>query len=346
MIEIKVDADGHLVAEHFIEGGADIRVRYMADSITDGGCRLITRVWTYPRMIHAEIMTHRALSRNAASSRAIPIKTLRERVQDLPAVPTHWGKNQKGMQADQELDEAGKMDAYWWWIRASKSAIAFHREGEELGLHKQIVNRVIEPWMMIETIVSSTEHANFFHLRKHKDAEPNFQALATLEWELFHNSMPTFIKPGGWHLPFVRNDDIEAAVSTEELIKLSVGRCARVSYLTHDGRRDREDDFALHDKMIKAAGDGSDPLHASPLEHPAQAMPWFPGHRGERKPRSRSGNFEGWLQYRKTFAHENGPDTSNRCDLCGCWADDHVVKCPSPNNPQSPLGRAFKSDRD
>lgn len=336
MIEIKVGDDGHLYAEQPIPYGAPIRVRYMADSITDGGCRLITRVSTYHRTIHSEVMTHRALSRNAASSRAIPAAKLRERVENKPAVPIHWGKNQRGMQAEQELDDVGINMARTWWLKGRDMMAAHHAEGEALGLHKQVINRVIEPWMMIETIISATDHANFFHLRKHKDAEPNFQALANLEWELFHNSMPRFIKPGGWHLPFVRTDDIQAAKSTEELIKLSVGRCARVSYLTHDGRRDREEDFALHDKMIKAAGDGSDPLHASPLEHPAMAvgnnqLPYAAPYR--------SGNFEGWAQYRKTFAHENGPDTSVRCDLCGVWGGEHVTKCPSPGNMRSALGR-------
>jgi hypothetical protein len=226
------------------------------------------------------------------------------------------------MQADQELDEADQHRAYDWWIAARNSAMSFHEMGEQLGLHKQIVNRVIEPWMMIETIVSSTAHANHDHLRKHKDAEPNYQALATLEWELFHNSMPTPVAPGGWHLPFVYNDDLENAAATLELIKLSVGRSARVSYLTHDGVRDRQADYDLHDRLVRAASNGEDPLHASPLEHQAQAVGY------ERDGTlHRSGPFEGWAQYRKTFANEAGPWIKKRCLRCGCWNGDHVTNC-------------------
>ncbi len=327
--EFKLDEDGHLYAEHFIDGGADIRVKIVADSITDGACRLITWCWTYQRMIHAEIMTHRDRARNAASSRAIPAATLRHRVLDLPAVPVHWGANQRGMQADNEI--ADKNAAYDWWIEARNSAAMWHAKGEALGLHKQIVNRVIEPWMMIETIVSATEHANFFHLRKHKDAEPNFQIVATLAWELFHNHMPTFIRSGGWHLPYVRSADIEAAASTEELIKLSTGRCARVSYLTHEGKRDRQADYDLHDRLVRAASTGNDPLHASPLEHPARAVGRYEyGSYGvfNQTREYRSGPFVGWQQYRKMFANENGPRIETRCDACGAWNGAHVTGCP------------------
>jgi hypothetical protein len=134
--------------------------------------------------------------------------------------------------------------------------------------------------------------------------------------------MPTFIRPGGWHFTFIKPDDLQWAKSTEDLLKLSVGRAARVSYLTHDGTRDREEDIALHDKLAKTATLGADPMHASPFEHQAQAQ-WL-GH-GD-KP-ERFGNFEGWKQYRKMFAHEAGPDTTDRCNACGCWGGRHVTGC-------------------
>lgn len=334
-IEFKVDERGHLYAEFsydhdFIADGAVIRVKIIADSITDGGCRLITWTWLYPRMIHSEVMTHRDRARNAASSRAIPMATLRERVIRQPAMPVDWGRNQKGMQAGAEIDDV--IAAKNWWLDARNAACEWHARGEALGLHKQITNRVIEPWMNIETIISSTEHANLFHLRKHKDAEPSFQHVAMLAWELFHNSMPTFVRPNGWHLPYVYNDDIEAAKATEELIKLSVGRCARVSYLTHEGKRDRQADYDLHDRLVRAATTGDDPLHASPLEHQARAVGRVERHGfGEiSQPREyRSGPFVGWQQYRKTFANENGPKIETICELCGVWNGGHGVKCPN-----------------
>lgn len=314
-VELLTDADGHIFAEHRIEGGASILVRIIADSITEGSSRLITWCWEYQRMIHAEIMTHRALSRNAASSRAIPASKLRERVLNAPATPVHWGQNQAGMQAAAEVADVSA--AHAWWLEGRDLMAAHHARGEALGLHKQIVNRVIEPWMTISTIVSATDHANFFSLRKHEMAEPNFQVIARLAWELFHNHMPTFIRPGGWHMPYVTADDMQAAKATEDLLKLSTARCARVSYLTHDGKRDREKDFELHDTLAATAAKGEDPMHASPFEHPAKAIGG----------RARIGNFEGWKQYRKFFPHENGPDVSIRCYRCGCWGGRHVRRC-------------------
>lgn len=306
-----------------VEVATNIRAKIVLDSITEGGSRLVTWEMTYPRMIHAEIMTHRAFSRNAASSRAIPTAKLRERVFLDSAVPVHWGANQKGMQANSEVADAAA--AHEWWMRGRDLMLTHHEEGERLGLHKQIVNRVIEPWMMITIICSMTDHANFFHLRKHKDAEPNFQRLASIMWEQFTTHMPKFLDLGEWHLPMIDPEDRDRAAVQEVddpvsvLKKISTGRCARVSYLTHDGRRDFVEDVGLHDQLAATATLGADPMHASPFEHPAQATGG----------RQRHGNFEGWKQYRKFFPKENGPFTAVRCAGCGFWErGQHVRGCP------------------
>jgi hypothetical protein len=219
-----------------------------------------------------------------------------------------------------------------------------HEEGEKLGLHKQVVNRVIEPWMMITIICSMTDHANFYYLRDHKDAEPNFRKLASGMYELFMTHLPTYRAPGEWHLPLVDENDYKEAAklapnefgtfldgneddifqthdhagAVEILKKVSTGRCARVSYLTHDGRRDLSEDVRLHDQLAATATMGESPMHASPLEHPAQAVGG----------RERHGNFEGWKQYRKFFPKENGPYTGTRCVGCGHWeTGKHVFGC-------------------
>lgn len=291
---------------------AETTVKVIADSITDGGSRLITMEWTYPRVIHAEVLTHGSLRRNSASSRAIPAAKLRERVMTAPFIPVHWGANQKGMQADEEIaDPAIALD---WWLRARQEAAKHHAEGEALGLHKQVVNRLIEPWMMITIIITATDWANFFHLRKHKDAEPNFQKLATLAWEAFHDHTPEYVEVGNWHLPYIFPED---ETSIDILKKVSTGRCARVSHLTHDGKRDLSLDVDLHDKLIGSFTSGG-PGHFSPFEHPCMAVGG----------RQRIGPFEGWKSYRKFFANEAGPDTYDRCWRCGCWAGNHTRECP------------------
>lgn len=341
--DARVDANGLVALSQTIPGGAPITVKIAADSITEGGCRLVTWCWEYPRMIHAEIMTHRAFSRNAASSRAIPAATLRARVLDKPAIPIKFGKNERGMQAHSEVDDAGA--ARDWWLEGRDLMAAHHKRGEDLGIHKQLVNRVIEPWMTIATLVSTTDHANFFHLRKHPMAEDNFQVVAELAWELFHNHKPMYIPPGGWHLPYIEesDDDLRAEILNmrwaeigiqrvtgpkagigfslvDAKIALSTARCARVSYLTHEGTRDLAADFALHKRLVVRENAESDPIHASPAEHPARACSISNG-------LQRHGNFEGWKSYRKFLPYENGPDTSDRCMLCGCWGGRHVPGC-------------------
>lgn len=302
----------------------EIVTKILLDSITNGGSRLTTWELTYHRLFHSEVMTYREFSRNAASSRAIPASKLRQRIVDSPAVPVHWGANQKGMQAFKEVDD--KAAAQEWWLRGRDLMVKHHEEGEALGLHKQVTNRVIEPWMMITVICSLTNPANLFHQRCHKDAEPNFQRLASSMRRDYYESTPTYRAPGDWHLPLIQDEDIAHAIALswkghgdvhEILRKVSTGRCARVSYLTHDGRRDLLEDIRLHDQLAATASLGEEPMHASPFEHVAQAIGG----------RERSGNFEGWKQYRKFFPRESGPDTGDRCEQCGIWGGEHTRGC-------------------
>jgi hypothetical protein len=267
--------------------------KVLADSVNQCGNRLITFELTYPRFIHAEFMTHRMFSRNSASSRAIPVQKMIQRVKDGPVIPIHWGKAQGGMQAYEELGQPQKDYCIESWVAARDNAIAVVEELLKQGLHKQIANRLLEPWMWITVIASTTNLANFKALRCHHAAEPHFQKLAGLMMEAAINSKPVELFEGEWHTPFIDQDDVTYNVQNnrdpKELLKISVGRCARVSYLTHDGKRDHNEDIALHDKLM-----ASEPLHASPAEHVAQAL-------AEPK---RIGNFCGWHQYRKMFANE------------------------------------------
>lgn len=287
-----------------------ITSKILSNSISPAGVRLVTFEWTYPRFIHAEVLTHRVFSRNSASSRAIPTRKFRERVLENPAIPCHWGANQKGMSADDEVANTEQCEA--WWLYSRHEAIDAHAFGESLGLHKQVVNRVLEPWMNITTIVSATEWANFFHLRRAKGAEPNIRRLADLAWEQFHEYLPAFVPVGGWHLPLVDHEERER-FGIVELKKISAGRCARVSYLTHDGIRDPHEDIRLHDRLV-AEG------HWSPLEH--QALSSGVG--------AKTANFgPGWMQYRYEFPQETGPVVwDKRCKRCGCW-EKHVKGCPN-----------------
>jgi thymidylate synthase ThyX len=264
--------------------------KILADSLAPSGKRLTTFEVTYPRCIHSEIMTHRMLSKNAASSRAIPSEKLIARVMEDPFIPETWGKNQKGMQADVELTREEQARALDEWLTARNSAVGHARNLLALGLHKQIVNRIIEPFMWITIIVSATEWSNFFGLRVHPDAEPHFQKIARMMLVLYNESTPNKLDEGEWHVPLISNED-RIDLGGIDLAKVSVGRCARVSYLTHDGRRDFYEDIALHDRLMNA-----NPGHWSPFEHVAQAGV---------DPNLRSGNFTGWRQYRKTFGHEH-----------------------------------------
>jgi hypothetical protein len=139
--------------------------KILADSVGAHGVRLTTFELCYPRMIHSEFMTHRMISRNAASSRAIPVEKMIKRVEEDPVEPLFWGANQKGMQAHQALTGLSLSLAQGYWEDAQYQAVSFARRLADVGAHKQIVNRILEPFSWITVIASATEWGNFINLR-------------------------------------------------------------------------------------------------------------------------------------------------------------------------------------
>ena len=295
-----------------------IYARVLKDSISPSGKRLTTMEIEYPRFILAELNTHRMLSKNSASSRAIPTKAMREHVMSDPALPVHWGQNQPGMQAHEEVQD--KARALTLWHAAKESACYYNEQFETMGIHKQIANRVTEPWMTMKTVISGTEWANFFYLRNHSDAQPEIAALAKAMFVAQQNSTPELLYPGEWHVPYI--DTIRHAatgelqyfvgdniVDQELAIKVSASCCAQVSY------RKTDDSIAkalrIYDQLIN-----SKPAHASPVEHQATPIDdkyytdpatydWPNGVSHMTKDGYLwSGNFCDWIQYRKTIPGE------------------------------------------
>lgn len=263
-----------------------IQAKIIEDSINRQGKRLTTFVLRYPRFVHAELLTHRQFSRNASSSRAIPAKKLINQAINDIAWPVHWGKNQPGMQARQELSKWRIFLIKKLWKMAAFLMVCFAHFLNKLALHKQVVNRILEPFTHISTIVTATEFDNFFALRTHPDAQPEIKVLAELMLVEYNNSKPKLILQGEWHLPFVSSLE-RHTLDLETQLKCSVARCARVSYLNHEGKLDINKDIGLHDDLYR---DG----HVSPFEHQATPLGWV----------AASGNFVGWKQYRKTLANE------------------------------------------
>jgi len=263
--------------------------KIIAASVNPEGKRIATIQCAYPRFIHGEIMTHRVFSRNAMSSRAVPVKKMLAQVWNNPAEPVHWGANNPGMQSKSELAGWKLWVAKRLWRGAAKAAVAFAWGLEKLGGHKQFVNRLLEPWQWMHTIITATEWDNFFELRCHPDAQPEFQKLAYMMQEAYMTALYTELSAGQWHLPYLTaqelQDVIDKKLPAHLAVKLSAARCARVSYLTHDGKvPSQAADLKLFDQLA-----GSRPLHASPLEHQAT-----PG-------KSFTGNFVGWTQHRKLW---------------------------------------------
>lgn len=261
-----------------------ILTKIVADSLPPHEVRLTTFSLVYPRFIHSEVMTHRALSRNAASSRAIPVKKVLEQIENDPALPIYWGKNQKGMQASEELTGKDKEDALHEILEIRNRTLKGVKRLEEIGLHKQSANRYSEPFQFMQTVITATDWDNLFNLRTETAAQPEFKALAESMLQALNNHEPRMVKTGYWHLPYVTEEE-RRYVDIETLKKYSTARCARVSYMTHEGVLNPTRDIERHDELLSSG-------HLSPFEHQAQAY---------LAPEYRSGNFRGWIQYRKTL---------------------------------------------
>jgi thymidylate synthase ThyX len=286
--------------------------KVVCDSMSPDLVRLTTIEVTFPRIVLAEFNTHRMLSRNSASSRAVPVLKRIAMAEETPYVPTAFGRNQKGMQSGAALEGEEASKARDSWLRARDAAVAEAQVMAALGVHKEYANRLLEPFLWHTAIVTATEWLNFWNLRCHKNASEPIRRAAEMMWDAYDRSLA---KPREWHLPYCIEDDLEYAA--EDRVKICTGRCARVSYLTHDGRRAPGDDVRLHDDLL---GNG----HMSPLEHAARpathddarlAMVRF----SDVEVRSEFdgevtksvvpadmwfGNFRGWVQYRKLIPGE------------------------------------------
>ncbi len=226
--------------------------KVIKDSISPAGVRITTIEVSFPRIVLAELNTHRMLSKSSASSRAIPVEKMIANAMEDPFIPIYWGKNQKGMAASEQLSADDQADVELLWLRARDYAVRFAKAlalkpPHGFDVHKQIANRLLEPFLFHTVIVTATEWSNFFALRRHPAAHPEIRRAADLMWEAREASRPTPLNHGDWHLPYLNAEEKHELLARpevwgkdiwEELCLISSGRSARVSYLTHDGVRD------------------------------------------------------------------------------------------------------------
>ena len=275
--------------------------KVIEDSISFAGDRLTTIEVNIHRFVLAELNTHRVFSRNSASSRAIPVRKQIERIRQEPALPVSFPAEQRGMQGGQELPADKVEQAREYWLDAADAAIERAERLHELGVHKSYVNRILEPYMYHRVIITATDWDGFWEQRCSPLAQPEIKLAADAMRTAYDQSEPELVTTWGWHLPYI--DDTTAGEIVEAtpprldslvtMQKVSAARCARVSYLTHDGTRDYRKDLELFERLVSAR-----PGHWSPLEHVATPDPAY----------TAPGNLRGWRQLR----HDYEPNRQNR----------------------------------
>lgn len=270
-----------------------INAEVIAKSVnTHTGDVLTTFQVEYPRIIHSEMLTHRLFSRNSASSRAVPVLKMIERVQENSFTPEYIGKNQRGMAADLEVSDSTRDEAIRVWELAKETALIHSARLANLGVHKQLSNRVTEPYQMIQVVITATCFKNWYRLRNHSAAQPEIQALA---YEMYKADQEfgeaILLNKGDWHLPYI-NEEEKTKYTINDQLLMSVARCARVSYFLRDGSTTNpEKDLALAKRLMSES-------HWSPTEHVAMAIP----------NKDMIGNFIGFMQLRKFFVSEHNGD--------------------------------------
>lgn len=267
------------------------------------GDEIVTFELVMPKFMVAEFNTHRAISRNSRSSRAVPTKKIRSEVWEDPFVFVSWGARNKGMEAVEELSGWRRWLARQTWLAARYPALLAHWVMDKLGVQKQVTNRILEPWMWTTVLATATEWNNFFMLRTDKSAQPEFYLLANLMLEAYRNANFQQLEPGQWHLPYLVSGAVEGS---EALLIMSAARCARISRRMHgtDMVSTFDKDKNTHDTLVM-----SQPKHWSPTEHQAMAL----------ETKKRCGNFVGWMQYRKFFNNESGGDYNEASDSLLSW---------------------------
>lgn len=265
--------------------------KVICHSEAPNGEQLITLEVEMHRFILPEFNTHRSFSRNFQSSRAVPIEKMIEQVRDNPAIPVHWGKNQKGMVADCENDtlvltvddQFGGLYSttpQQAWLNMSVAAAEQAEYFAQAGYHKQLVNRLLEPFMRTKGVVTATKAAYeaFFKLRCHKDAQPEIKLLAERMQKAIAESTPRKLEYGEYHLPYVEmqyTDTGQTSINNEsvaECVKVSTSCCAQVSYRVLDSSLDKA--LKIYD-MLNLPKNGvypEDPPHFSPTEHIARVL--------------------------------------------------------------------------
>lgn len=307
-----------------------MKVELIKDSIANS-IRICTFILEYPRMVHAEMMTHRVFSRNSASSRAIPTKAIIRQLREDPADIVWWGKQMGGMQAKEDLKGIRLFLAKAIWRGAMEMAILVATLFSLVGLHKQLANRILETFQNIRVVVTSTEWNNFLALRDHPDAQPEIAALAAIIRNRLESSTPQRLEPGEWHIPyvitatdmkgqlayFVEFESHLQMLTLQQALKISASLAAQESYRKSDPSLEKAE--AIWERLV-----GSAPVHASPTEHQAMAMKisndseisldeytgpeWESGvtHQ-DRKGNYWSGNFRGWVQHRQLIPNHHVP---------------------------------------
>lgn len=242
---------------------------------------IITWELMYPRYIHSELMTHRQFSRNAASSRATPTKVLVEEVRKHPVFFDEVRLNQKGMTGGELVGDDVLQEFKRQWEDAANTAADYAENWLKMGIAKQTVNRILEPFLPIRTIVTATDIDNFFKLRLAPDAQPEIQSLAKAMNE---SREKAGVSVEEVHIPYAEY----FSDKTEHLVTRAIAACARVSVARNDGKKTTyEEDLAFTKRLLSAG-------HMTPFEHVAYATSY----------KGRYANLSDWMSVRWVAEHQ------------------------------------------
>ena len=300
--------------EYFFDRPTSITAKVVCDSISENGVRLTTFEIEYPRIVMSEFNTMRAISKNSSSSRAIPVSKMLEHTKQVNLKPIYFGSKKSGMQAGDELSGVELEQAKGVWEASLRNAVESSEMLDNLGVAKEVTNRLVEPFQLVKVVCTATDWDNFFNLRLHPDSDPNICMLAYKMYQAKADSKPQSLYEGEYHTPYVKAlreetgslcyyDNDDNYLTLADAIKISAASCASVSYRTEGMTLEKAG--KIFDMLVKA-----EVIHSSPFEHIATPIrdqsknvnDWGEGvTHMNRNGALCSGNLRGWISYRHTL---------------------------------------------
>lgn len=182
--------------------------------------RIVTVQFDCPTFLVAQLNKHKSLDINSMSSRAVSDISQREYI----PIPSYGTKGMKGQINKDHIHHYYECEMQ----EAIASAKNHAKKLKDMGIHREVYNRLNENFYMKTQVVTGSFQAfkHYLALRTDAHAQGDHQFLACGIAHAIAISSPANLPI---HLPYTNEEELEG-LTEEEIFLLSSARCGTVSY--------------------------------------------------------------------------------------------------------------------